>query len=137
AQPDNTIANAGADQVVAESVVVTLTGAGSTDPDNLASPSANLLYAWSQLSGPVVTLSATSTVAPTFTTPTISSASDTAQMVFQLVVSSTSSGPRTSLPDTVSVVIARKPVATSLTVTTNEDTPKDITLSATNPASAS
>lgn len=59
-------ANAGDDQTVTTGVKVTLSGAGSTDPENgIAS------YAWSQAQGPAVTLSSASAVNPTFTAPSV------------------------------------------------------------------
>jgi hypothetical protein len=57
-------ANAGADQTVASGASVSLDGTGSSDPDADA-----LTYAWSQLSGPAVTLTGGNTATPSFTAP--------------------------------------------------------------------
>ncbi len=59
-------ANAGSDQTVEERTPVTLTGVGS-DPDADA-----ITFAWSQLSGPAVTLSDASAESPQFTAPEVS-----------------------------------------------------------------
>src|SRR5262245_4169150 len=69
-------ANAGTDQTVASGAQVWLDGTGSTDPDN-----DTLTYAWSQTSGPSVTLSGANTSTPSFTAPT-----GPATLVFQLQV---------------------------------------------------
>lgn len=59
-------ANAGSDQTVDERTRVTLTGVGS-DPDADA-----ITFAWSQRSGPAVTLSDASAESPQFTAPEVS-----------------------------------------------------------------
>jgi hypothetical protein len=72
-------ANAGPDQTVASGATVQLDGTGSTDPESNA-----LTYAWSQLSGPTVTLSDPTSATPTFTAPT-----GPATLEFQVVVCDT------------------------------------------------
>jgi 5-hydroxyisourate hydrolase-like protein (transthyretin family) len=59
-------ANAGPDQLVGVNALVTLSGGGSSDPDS--GPS-TLTYAWSQVSGPAVTLAGAVTVSAVFTPP--------------------------------------------------------------------
>ncbi|HMA06525.1 MAG TPA: DUF5666 domain-containing protein [Ramlibacter sp.] len=76
------IANAGPDQSVASGALVTLDGSGSSDPAGLP-----LAFAWTQASGPAVTLSGAATANPTFTAPTIASNLPAASLTFTLVVS--------------------------------------------------
>ena len=71
------VANAGPDQTVTGGSVVTLNGSGSSDNDN--DP---LTYAWTQDSGPAVTLIGANTVYPTFATSRAN-----AMLVFNLTVS--------------------------------------------------
>ena len=90
------VANAGPDQAVGEQVLVQLSGAGSSDPNGEA-----LTYAWSQVSGPAVTLSGTTAVAPTFTSPQVT---QPAQVRLRLVVRDARGA--ASAPDEVVVSIA-------------------------------
>ena len=71
------VANAGPDQTVTGGSVVTLNGSGSSDNDN--DP---ITYAWTQVSGPTVTLIGSNTVYPTFAT-----ARGSSTLVFKLTVS--------------------------------------------------
>jgi Immunoglobulin I-set domain len=61
------VAAAGVDQTVNENAAVTLTGAGSSDPDG-----DTLTHAWVQVGTPTVTLSDPNTASPTFTAPFVS-----------------------------------------------------------------
>ena len=90
------VANAGADQTVGENVLVTLSGATSTDPDLVVDDS--LSYAWTQTSGPAVSLSSAASVSPTFQSPSVGAAGDSAS--FQLTVTD-----RGALQDSASVTI--------------------------------
>jgi large repetitive protein len=71
------VANAGPDQQVAASANVSLDGSASSDANN--DP---LAYAWTQTSGPAVTLSSSTSVSPSFTAP-----ASAATLTFQLTVS--------------------------------------------------
>ncbi len=71
-------ANAGPDQTVDSGAIVTLDGSGSSDSDGTI-----VAYAWSQIAGPDVTLSATDQAAVTFTVPEVT---ETTTFSFQLTV---------------------------------------------------
>ncbi len=64
-QPDPPLANAGSDQQVKVSTLVTLDGSGSYDPDNQIP----LTYLWTQTAGETVTLSGATEEQPTFNAP--------------------------------------------------------------------
>jgi len=92
------IASAGLDKTVINGAPVTLDGSGSSDPDHGPAP---LTYAWSQISGPAVTLTGATTANPTFT-PT-----QTGDYAFSLVVFD---GQASSPPDAVTVKVADVPI---------------------------
>ena len=73
------VANAGPDQTVNEGTTVTLNGANSSDPDDGIAT-----YQWTQTNGPAVTLSDSTNVSPTFTTPDVDQ--DGAALTFRLTV---------------------------------------------------
>ncbi len=73
------VANAGTDLTRNEGSIVTLDGTASSDPD--LDP---LSYSWTQVSGPVVTLSDASSPNPTFTAPLVGLGGET--ITFKLVV---------------------------------------------------
>ena len=60
------IANAGMDRIVNEKVKVNLDGTKSSDPENQ-----KISYKWTQISGETVTLSSTTSVTPSFTSPIV------------------------------------------------------------------
>ncbi len=60
------VADAGPDRIVNENVIVSLDGSKSYDPENQP-----LSYMWTQISGEQVTLSSTTSTAPSFTSPTV------------------------------------------------------------------
>jgi glucose/arabinose dehydrogenase len=90
------VANAGPDQSVNTGAAVALTGAGSSDPNGDA-----LTYAWTQIAGPVVTLTGANTAAPSFVAP---SAATT--LTFSLVVRDAALA---SPADTISVTVTAPP----------------------------
>lgn len=73
-------ANAGSTQQVLGSSTVTLDGSASSDGDGDA-----LSYAWTQVSGPSVTLAGANTARPTFTAPPRALANQS--LIFELIVS--------------------------------------------------
>jgi hypothetical protein len=85
------IANAGPDQTVAASSLVTLDGSASSDPNN--DP---LTFTWTQLQGPAVTLSSTTAAKPTFTAPSAATS-----LQFRLRVSDGSA----TAADTVTITV--------------------------------
>ena len=90
-------ADAGPDQSVSSAAAVTLTGLGSTDPDN-----DTLTYVWAQTSGTAVTLSDTTAAQPTFTAPTLNVGDPATTLTFSLTVAD---GTFTSSADTVTVTV--------------------------------
>jgi LmbE family N-acetylglucosaminyl deacetylase len=97
---------AGSNQTVASGATVNLDGSGSWDPNSLP-----LGYAWIQTSGPLVSLSGSSSKTPSFTAPT-----GPATLKFSLVVSN---GTQTSAPSTITVnVNGVAPVFTSANAST-------------------
>jgi hypothetical protein len=96
------LANAGPDQLatlMAAPIVFTLDGSASSDPNG-----ATISYHWTQLAGPVVSLSAAATASPSFTT------SQLGTYVFQLVVSN---GAYNSMADSVQVILTNAPPTAS------------------------
>lgn len=90
------VAVAGPNQTVNELTVATLNGSASSDPDG--DP---FTYAWTRLSGPVVTPSNAASATPSFTAPEVDPGGAT--LVFQLVV--TDSGGLSSPPSTTTVTV--------------------------------
>ena len=113
------IAHAGTNQTVFGGQLVSLNGIQSSDPEG-----APLAYQWtvvSQPDGSSIVLSGINTVSPTFTPLIIG------QYIARLVVND---GQLSSAPSTVTVnVVGSAPRANSVTVSTDEDTPVNISLS--------
>ncbi|MCL4303694.1 MAG: VCBS repeat-containing protein [Anaerolineae bacterium] len=96
------VADAGNDQSVNTSSLVTLDGSISSDPDG----DTPLTYAWSQIGGPAVSLSNAATASPGFFAP-----SDPAVLTFSLTVTD-SLGAAGATPDTIIVTVNNQaPVA--------------------------
>jgi LmbE family N-acetylglucosaminyl deacetylase len=90
--PSTPVADAGPDASVTAGSTVTLDGSGSHSTDQ-----GTVSYAWSQTSGPAVTLSSTTTAKPTFTAP-----ASAATLVFALTLTE---GSATSTADTVTITV--------------------------------
>lgn len=118
-------AAAGADQSVSASATVTVSGSASTDPESAA-----LSYAWSQLSGPTVTLTGASTVSASFVAPSSMTAST---VTLRLTVRDPALQPST---DDVAILVAANiaPIADAGSdVTVNEQAPVTLSGSGINP----
>jgi hypothetical protein len=94
------IANAGPDQTVFVSTLVTLDGSASTDTDGHLP----LAYRWTQTSGTPIVLSSNIISRPTFTAPTLPTV-----LTFQLIVTDTVGAP--SAADTVVVTVTDRAIA--------------------------
>jgi PKD repeat protein len=90
------IANAGVDQAVSVSALVTLNGSASSDPDNHTP----LIYRWAQTGGTAVILSSNTISKPTFTAPGAPSV-----LMFTLNVTD-SHGLRNAIGDTVIITVS-------------------------------
>lgn len=97
------LANAGPDQTVAEQAAVSLNATGSSDPNGTA-----LTFAWVQLSGPAVSLSASNVATPTFTSPTVTAAST---LTFRVTVSDGAATAQDTVVITVNNTVNEPPVA--------------------------
>ena len=89
------VAEAGLEQSVNECTLVTLDGSGSYDPDG-----DTLTFSWEQIGGPIVSLTGSDTIGPTFTAPEVPAGGAT--LTFKLTVND---GKATSEPDTVNIVV--------------------------------
>ena len=87
------LANADIDQTVFQGSLVTLNGTASNDPDNGPSP---LTYAWTQTSGPSVTLTGQTSATPSFTP------AQSGIVQFQLIVND---GQTSSAPAIVTITV--------------------------------
>src|SRR6185295_1670620 len=97
--------NAGANQTVASgTVAVTLSGSGQ----DLNAAARTLTYAWTQISGPAVTLAAANTASPTFTAPTLDNGGSNATLTFQLTVGHAADG--VTATATTNVTVTAPPV---------------------------
>jgi chitinase len=120
AQP---LPSAGADQTVSGGQTVTLTAAGSSDPDGDA-----LTYVWTQVAGPTVTLTGANTRNPTFVAPPGGSGNQTLTFRVEVFDPLTTGDPPADLVDIVVLPNAppvanagpdQGPINTGSTVTLN------------------
>ncbi len=93
ADNDAPTANAGPDQSIAETTLVTLDGTASIDPEGVT-----LTYSWAQTAGPTVTLSDTNVAQPTFTALDLLVNTD---VTFQLTASDGVNNPVDSITVTI------------------------------------
>jgi hypothetical protein len=100
------VANAGAAQTVASGATVTLNGTASTDSDGTIAT-----YAWTQTTGAAAALSSNSVAQPTFTAPTVATATT---LTFSLVVTDNRNAASTA--STVNITV-NPPVAGNVNVT--------------------
>jgi len=105
------VANAGPDQMVMVTSLVTLDGSASYDDD----PNQTLDYGWSQVGGPAVDLSDSSAVMPTFTAP-----GSPAVLTFTLTV--TDNFGLASTPDSVVITVVDDEPITGLTAANSSPT---------------
>ncbi len=108
-------AAAGTNQTVGRGIAVQLDGTGSIDPDD--NP---LTYQWTQIAGPLVILSDTSTATPTFKTP--ANLTQDEIISFELVVND---GDNNSTPDQVDISVllsAGSNIAPVASVTASSET---------------
>lgn len=95
-------ANAGSDEIVDTLNTVTLNGLASEPND----PGLNLTYAWQQVAGITVVLSANDVVQPEFEAPKLMPGAPSIQLAFSLVVND---GFEDSAPDTVIITVDSYP----------------------------
>lgn len=98
---DPPIANSGPDLVINEGTVATLNGTASRDPETAKIP----LYLWSQMAGPLATLTGVETATPILTTPNVTS--DT-PLAFSLRVVD-ENGTMSSIADILNVTVRNLP----------------------------
>jgi hypothetical protein len=113
------VANAGPAQTVPGGSTVTISAAGSTDPNVPALP---LVYTWQQLSGPVVALLNTNTMLPTqsFVAPTLAPGASPVQISIQLAVcNGFTCGGAVTVPITVMAAAGAPTVTLSASKTLN------------------
>jgi hypothetical protein len=91
------VASAGPNQSVASGSTVTLDGSGSKDPDGQA-----ITFAWTQSSGPAVSLSSGTVAQPTFAAPSVGSGLPPVSLTFSLVVTDANAS---SAPSTVTILV--------------------------------
>ena len=115
-KPHAPTADAGPDQTVDQGVTVTLDGSNSSDPDDGITS-----YQWIQTAGTSVTLSDTTAVKPTFTSPDVGTNGE--DLIFELTV--TDNG---GLQDTDTCIVFVSPVISSwyLISLSKQPTDKDI-----------
>ncbi|MDJ0749178.1 MAG: PKD domain-containing protein, partial [Woeseiaceae bacterium] len=113
------LADAGADQLVAEGASVNLDGTGSSDPDGSI-----VAYAWTQTAGPTVTLNNATTATPDFAAPLVAAQTT---LTFELTVTDDVGAQDTGTVDVVIDTFNLPPIANAGTdQTVTELTPVNL-----------
>ena len=122
----NPIANAGPNRAINEQTPVTLTGAGNDVDGSITA------YQWTQIAGPVVTLTNANTATPNFTTPVVLVVDSPTVLTFRLTVTDNETAIATSDVNIGVIAVNASPVTSAgIDLDVNEQTVVLITATAT------